>query len=145
MLSSYFSSFKVIYPHGNLGKCKIFPLLIFKQEMVLKCLYNRLNSNNWVKLYLKMESIVKWKDIVVSFFFWLWILKKVFVMCVCGERNSNSRTILIMNENTYLVYFTLYHTVPERKPVAAQGIFGKAATQRVLRVEDIFFFLNKAF
>lgn len=66
-------------------------------------------------------------------------------MCVCGERNSNSRTILIMNENTYLMYFTLYHTVPERSPVAAQGIFEKAATQRVLRVEDTFFFLNKAF
>lgn len=80
------------------------------------------------------------------FFFLIMNIEKSFChMCVCGERNSNSRTILIMNENTYLVYFTLYHTVPERKPVAAQGIFGKAATQRVLRVEDIFFFLNKAF
>lgn len=49
-----------------------------------------------------------------------------------------------MNENTYLVYFTLYHTVPERKPVAAQGIFGKAATQRVLRVEDTFFFFKQS-
>lgn len=85
MLSSYFSSFKVIYPDGNLGKCKIFPLLIFKQEMVLKCLYNRLNSNNWVKLYLKMESIVKWKDIVVSFFLIMNIEKSFCHVCMWGE------------------------------------------------------------
>lgn len=78
------------------------------------------------------------------FFFLIMNIEKSFChMCVCGERNSNSRTILIMNENTYLVYFTLYYTVPERRPVAAQGIFGKAATQRMLRVEDTFFFFFK--